>query len=87
MTIRIEFYGIPRHRAGVASIEVEASQLGEALLQAGRQLPILNDVCFDADGLRSGYLANLNGRAFVSASATALAPGDSVLILSSDVGG
>lgn len=87
MLIRIELYGIPRHRAGVAAVEVEAQRLGEALLQVGRQLPILNDVCLDSEHLRSGYLANINGRAFVSAPDTRLSPGDCVLILSSDAGG
>jgi molybdopterin converting factor small subunit len=87
MTVRVEFYGVPRYRAGVASVEVEADRLGEALAAVGRRLPDLQDVCIDEHKLRSGFLANLNGRTFVSDPATRLAPGDCVLILSSDVGG
>ena len=87
MPIRVELFGIPRHRTGTEMIEVEAQTLGEALEAAGRRLPALADSCLDGDRLRGGYLANLNGRTFVSDPATRLFVDDCVLILSSDVGG
>lgn len=87
MTIRIELFGVPRHRAGVAQIDVEAATLREALRETVRRLPQLDGTCLPDGRLCSGYLANLNGRKFVSDPETPLAAGDSVLILSSDVGG
>lgn len=87
MPIRVELYGIPRHRAGIATIDVEADNLGEALRQVGRRLPQLNDVCLDDGRIRTGFLVNLNGRTFIGQPGTPLQEGDCVLILSSDVGG
>jgi molybdopterin converting factor small subunit len=87
MPIRIELFGIPRHRTGVPSFEVEAQTLGCALTEAGRRWPVLAESCLDGERLRGGFLANVNGRIFVSDPATPLASGDCVLIVSSDVGG
>jgi molybdopterin converting factor small subunit len=87
MAVRIEFFGIPRHRAGVAEIEVEAASLGEALSEMRRRLPQLHQVCLADGRLCGGYLANLNGRTFVSDPATPLADSDCLLIFSSDAGG
>jgi len=87
MEIRIEFFGIPRHRAGVAEIEVEAATLGAALREVRRRLPQLDQVCAADGRLCGGYLASLNGRNFVSDPSTPLAEGDCLLILSSDTGG
>jgi molybdopterin converting factor small subunit len=87
MTIRIEFFGIPRRRAGVAEIEINAATLGEALGEVRRRLPQLDDVFLANGRLGGGYLANLNGRNFVGDPATPLADGDCLLILSSDAGG
>jgi molybdopterin converting factor small subunit len=87
MAIRIEFFGIPRRRAGVAEIVVEAATLGEALREARRRLPQLGEVCLADGRLGGGYLASRNGRNFLSDPATPLADGDCLLILSSDAGG
>ena len=87
MTVRIEFYGIARRRAGVPSIEVEATTLTEALHAAAVALPDFADDCLDGDRLRPDYLANVNGREFTSGSKTPLQDGDTVLILSADAGG
>ena len=87
MTVRIELFGVPRHRAGVAEIEVEATTLGEALRETRRRLPQLDRICLADGRLCIGYLANLNGRMFVTDPNTPLAAGDCVLILSSDAGG
>jgi molybdopterin converting factor small subunit len=87
MTIRIEFYGIPRQRAGVATLDVAARDLGSALELAGRALPGFGAACVEGRRLRAGYLANVNGRAFVSDPEAPLTGGDAVLIFSSDAGG
>ncbi|WP_339911012.1 MoaD/ThiS family protein [Symmachiella dynata] len=88
MPIHVELFGIPRQRAGVKELDVTADDLQSLLLAIGRELPQLLDVCLDHDGrLKSGYLANINGRAFVTAAETPLTDGDNVLILSADAGG
>jgi molybdopterin converting factor small subunit len=85
--IRIEFYGIPRKRAGVDSIDVEAATLQEALSGAVAYSPALL-ACCTADGrLKPGYVANVNGRTFVQDSSTPLDDGDSLLLMSADAGG
>jgi len=87
VTVHLEFYGIPRQRAGVASIDVEADTLPQALRQAAIALPDFARDCLDGKHLRSDYLANVNGRSFTSIAETPLQPGDTVLILSADAGG
>ena len=87
VTIRVEFYGIPRQRAGVDHVTVEASTLGEALAAAGRKLPTFADACLAGNRLQPGYLANVNGERFTTNSTTRLGPDDVVLVLSADVGG
>jgi hypothetical protein len=87
MPIQVELFGIPRHRAGIASLSVEAGTLGDALLAAGQQAPELAASCLEGPRLQTGYLASLNGRRFVSDPLTPLCTGDCLLILSSDVGG
>ena len=87
MPIRVEFYGIPRVRAGVAAVEVEAATLGEAVSAVSTRFPALADVCDPAGMLRPGYLANVNGNRFTSDPRTPLRDGEVVLILAADVGG
>lgn len=87
VAVRIEFFGIPRHRAGIAEIEVSAATLGNALCEARQRIPQLDQICLAEGTLSGGYLANLNGRQFVSDPQTPLAAGDCILILSSDMGG
>jgi molybdopterin converting factor small subunit len=85
--IRVEFFGIPRERAGVAAFDLEADTLAEAIRKTAAQFPQLAECCFHGDSLKFGYLANINGRKFISDPATRLHPGDALLILSADAGG
>ena len=87
MTVSIEFFGIPRQRAGVPSLEVQASTLGEAFDQVTLALPRLAELCFEHGSLKAGYVANLNGNRFTNDRGVPLQQGDSVLILSADAGG
>ena len=86
-TVRVELFGLPRHRTGVSSLDVAATTLGEALRQLRLAAPPVAEICLDGDRLKPGYLASINGRVFVTDAATRLQDGDSVLILSADVGG
>ena len=91
MIIQIEFYGIPRHRAGVATTTVEVAgatvRLNDVFRQLRDRFPDLARDCFDPDGLRDGYAANVDGERFVTDTSTPLADGSCLLILSADAGG
>jgi len=84
--MRVEFLGIPRERAGVAELELEAETLGQLLAALERRFPALKEVV-EAGRLRSSFAANLNGDQFVTDPLTRLTAGDCVLILSADAGG
>jgi len=84
--MRVEFLGIPRERAGLAELELDARTLGELLSTLERRLPSFGDVV-ESGRLRSSFVANLNGDRFIRDPRTQLASGDCVLILSADAGG
>ncbi len=87
MSVTVEFYGIPRARAGTAAWQTQAATLEELLRAVGHRFPQLEGECLMNGRLAPGYTANLNGDRFVLDPATPLAPGDSVLLLSADAGG
>ena len=87
MAVTVEFFGIPRERAGVAMCVVEATTLAEALHAAGNQYPNFAESCLDDATPRAGYLVNINGLSFTTNPQTTLNPNDAVLFLSADVGG
>jgi molybdopterin converting factor small subunit len=82
----VEFLGIPRQRAGLSELEVEASTLGQLLDTLAVQCPALSEL-ITVDGLHPSIVANLNGDEFVNDLATPLADDDRLLILSADAGG
>lgn len=84
--MRVELFGLPRERAGVSEVTIEAATLGELLRQLVGRFPGFAELV-DGDALRSSYIANLNGDCFVRDPQTQLAAHDCVLILSADAGG
>ena len=84
--MHVELLGIPRERAGISELQLEADTLGQLL-------DLLADRCPGLRGLIAGgalhpaLAANLNGDEFVSDPTTPLAEHDHLLILSADVGG
>jgi molybdopterin converting factor small subunit len=87
MSIVVEFYGIPKHRAGVATATVDATRLGDVLRQLAVDFPALDGCCIEGDRLCHGHVANLNGDQFLIDPDTELHVGDQLLILSGDIGG
>lgn len=87
MATHVEFYGIPRARAGTARTSVEADDLGAALRTLADRLPEFGATCVDGERLRPGYVANLDGERFVVDPRTPLLAEVSLLILSTDAGG
>ena len=84
--MHIEFLGIPRERAGISELEIEAETLGQLLGTLAQQCPALSELITNKR-LHPSIVANLNGDAFVSDPLTRLTQGDRLLILSADVGG
>ena len=87
MSVTVEFFGIARRRAGVERLDVEAATLGEALDKAAERLPDWADACVREGRLARTFLASRNGNAFITERGEPLRDGDSLLILSADVGG
>lgn len=85
--IRVEFFSIPRVRTGVAEVSLHAKTLGGVLSQLQERFPALTPECLRDAGLAPGYLACLNARHFTTDITTPVHEGDTILILSADVGG
>jgi molybdopterin converting factor small subunit len=84
--MRVEFFGVPRQRAGIPELEIEAETLGQMLQAVAYRVPSLSEL-IHLDRLHPALTASLNGDQFVSDPQTPLAKSDCVLILSADAGG
>ena len=84
--MQVEFFGLPRERARVARLSVQAQTLGELWERLAQQIPSLGSLVA-AQTHAPVVVANLNGDRFVSDPQTPLADTDCVLILSADAGG
>lgn len=85
--VTIEFYGVPRQRAGVPETAVPADTPAAALAAAAVAHPGLGRVV-SADGrLAPEYLLSLNGERFVTDLGEPLPAGARLLLLSADAGG
>ena len=85
--VTVEFFGIPRCRAGRDSISVRARTVGELLEAVQVSCPGLSDLRGPGGGLARHYLLSLDGRQFVDNPGQSLRPGVPVLLLSADAGG
>jgi molybdopterin converting factor small subunit len=84
--MHVELLGLPRERAGVAELEMEADTLGQLLAALAARFPGLSEF-IAVDRLKPAFSANLNGDRFISDPDTRLTQSDAVLILSADAGG
>lgn len=84
--MHVEFFGIPRARAGVAGVKMHAKTLGQLLAELATEVPALNEL-IEGRQLRQSFVANLNGDRFIRDPETPLDENDRVLILSADAGG
>ncbi len=86
-SVLVEFFGVPRQRAGVATSRIVAATVADALRLLRVQHAGLVDL-LNADGkLSPHYLLSLDGVAFVHDLATPLADDAKLLLLSADAGG
>lgn len=88
--MQVEFFGLPRERAGVSAIEIRAATLGQLLATLAAKIPSMSEfIAASGQGgrLHPTFVANLNGDRFVSDPETPLRDADHLLILSADAGG
>jgi molybdopterin converting factor small subunit len=88
--MHVEFFGVPRERAGLSVLEMNAETLGQLLTTLAARIPSFDKfISTDGQGshLHPAFIANLNGDRFVSDPRTPLAENDCVMILSADAGG
>ena len=85
--IQIELFGVPRLRAGTPRLTVEGATVGEAIDAMAVACPRLSEQILSAGMLHPAYKLSLNGERFVSDRAIPLNDGDTLWLLSADVGG
>jgi hypothetical protein len=85
--VTIEFFGIPRQRAGRAELVAPAGTVAELLAEVRHACPGLANLT-QADGrLAPHYLLSIDGQRFVTDLQESLRPGGRLLVLSADAGG
>jgi molybdopterin converting factor small subunit len=85
--VTVEFYGVPRLRAGRGELAVAAATVADALAAVAVACPGLADVRRPDGRLAPHYLLSLDGTRFVTDLGEALRAGDRLLLLSADAGG
>jgi molybdopterin converting factor small subunit len=85
--VTVEFYGVPRQRAGRAELAVAAGTVAELLAAVEQTCPGLAGLRRPDGRLAAHYLLSIEGRQFVTDVRQELRPGDRVLLLSADAGG
>lgn len=84
---RVEFFGIPRARAGVAETMAAGETVGEILEELAKRFPLLAQTCIVGRTLQTGYTLNLGGTRFLTNSEFRISDGDVLLFMSVDAGG
>ena len=86
MPVTVEFLGLPRLRAGCASVRVDAGTMADVLRAVEQACPGLGGLLIDGR-ISAHVLVSINGRRFVDDVRQPVSPGDCVLLLSADAGG
>lgn len=86
-SIIVEFYGIPRERAGCSEIAVAPGTLGDVLEAVERRCPQFKDLCNPMGGISAHYRVSLDGQRFLTDGGEILPGATRLLVLSADVGG
>jgi len=91
MAITVEFFGIPRVRAGLERVVVlpnrSSAMLSEILEHVASQLPTFADACMTNNKLDDHYLVSLDGEEFIHEGDALIEENRTIYILSADAGG
>jgi hypothetical protein len=85
--VTVEFFGVPRLRAGRAEVQVPAGSVAEMLAVVERMCPRLAGLVQGDGRLAPHYLLSLDGQQFVADLRLSVKPGTRLLLLSADAGG
>jgi hypothetical protein len=83
----VEFFGVPRQRAGRAELAVPAGTVAEVLAAVERECPGLTGLVRPDGRVAPHYLVSIDGRQFVTDLGQRVRPGGRLLLLSADAGG
>ena len=86
-SVIVEFFGIPRQRAGRAELAVAAGTVAEILAAIERACPGLVGLRAVDGRLARHYLLSIDGQSFVTRAEETVQPGERLLLLSADAGG
>ena len=90
MAITVEFFGIPRVRAGLERVELHldgSAKLSEVLQQLAQRVPSFAESCMNESGLGDHCIASIDGEQFVRDDDVLIEDQRTVFILSADAGG
>ena len=85
--VTVEFFSMPRHRAGRAELTVAAATIAEALAAVESACPGLSGLVQPDGRLSAHYLLSLNGGRFLTDLRQPLEAGARLWLLSADAGG
>ncbi|HMF13954.1 MAG TPA: MoaD/ThiS family protein [Gemmataceae bacterium] len=85
--VTVEFFGIPRQRAGRAELTVQARTIVDLLSAVEQACPGLEGLVRSDGRMAPQYLLSVDGREFGTNLQRRLKPGERVLLLSADAGG
>jgi hypothetical protein len=85
--VTVEFYGVPRRRAGLAELTADADTASAALAAAAAACPGLRPLLTPDGRLDPQYLLSIDGERFVADLSEPLPAGARLLLLSADAGG
>jgi hypothetical protein len=85
--VTVEFYGLPRARAGRREVRIAATTATEALAGAAAICRALAGVCGEDGQLSPHFLLSVDGECFVTDLTRTLEAGDRLVLLSADAEG
>jgi molybdopterin converting factor small subunit len=85
--VTVEFFGIPRQRAGRGELTACAGTAAAVLAEVEASCPGLQGIVTPEGSLAKHYLLSLNGEEFIKDLRQELKPGVRLLLLSADAGG
>ena len=83
----VEFFGVPRWKAGRAELAVAPGTLAEVLAEVRARCPGLADLVTAGGRVSPHYLLSVDGVGFVSDPAQEIPAAARLLLLSADAGG